>query len=162
MPPFAQTDGGDKNSEGDAENQQPLTRTLADDDAPLAAEEPDAVAEVPARGGESDDVEGKDPGIGERFLHLAKAGAGQSVQVDPAEALGVGVIDDEGEGDAAGPALQAVHPIPNPGIIQQIALAAIPEPEAVSAVEGEWQPNTKKFQKEDKRKIREKGYLMRV
>ena len=128
--------------------------TFADDDAPLAAEEPNAIAEVPARGGESDDVEGEDPGIRERLLHLAEAGAGKIVQVDAAEALGVGVIDDEGEGDAAGPALQAVHPIPNPGIIQKISFAAIPEPEAVAAVKGDGQPDAKELKKQNEGKIR--------
>src|SRR5947209_1616411 len=139
----AQADRAKQDGEGDAQHKKTLASPLAHDNAPLAAEQPDAVSQIPAGRHQADNVKSKNPRMAERLLHLAKAGAGQIVEIDAGESLGVGVIDDEHEGDAAGPALQAVHPISRPGIAHQIGLAAIPEPNAVSAVEGERQPNAK-------------------
>src|SRR5271154_1940939 len=80
-------------------------------DAPLGAEEPDAVGEVPADGDHGDDVNGEHPGVGKLMLHLGEGCAGVFGKAGAHESLTQDVLDDVDEGDVAGPALGDVHPV---------------------------------------------------
>ena len=80
------------------------------------------------------DVDGQHPGIGELHLHLVEGGAGILRQADAHEALPKHVLNDVGKGNQAGVALDKVHPVPRPGVIDDVRLAAQPDPDAIAAV----------------------------
>ncbi len=111
-----------------------LAGGFAGSDAPLGGEEPDAVSEVPADGDHGDDVDGQHPGVGELLLHLGEGGVGMLGQADAHEALAEDVLGDVGEGDEAGVALGDVHPVAGPGVVDDVGLAAQPDPDAVEGV----------------------------
>src|SRR5437764_15030143 len=84
------------------------------------------------------------------------------MEVNAAEAHGVGVPDDVCERDAAGPALERVHPVAHPWIVDQVSLSAIPDVEAIESVERDWQPDAEEFQRENERQAAEKSDLFCV
>ena len=55
-------------------------------------------------------------------------------EIDAGEALAVEVLGDVGEGDEAGVALGGVHPVAGPGVVDDVGLAAEPDPDAVEGV----------------------------
>src|SRR5574340_1158913 len=92
--------------EQQADDQQVPARALAGGDAPLGAEQPDAVGEVPRRRDQADDVEDELPRDRQLRLHFAERRAREGVQVDPVEAQVPDVPADIEEDDAVGPALE--------------------------------------------------------
>ncbi len=103
--------------------------------APLAGEIPEAVTQVERSGGYSDDVEGHIPGVHQELLDVGVRGDAMA-----AEALGIKVPGDEGEGHDAGPALQGVEPVGHPGVAEHVGLPFPPDVHAVEAVEEEREP----------------------
>ena len=55
-------------------------------------------------------------------------------QADAHEALANHMLRDVGEGDQAGVALRDIEPVACPGIVDDIRLAAQPDPDAVAGV----------------------------
>jgi len=53
---------------------------------------------------------------------------------DAAEALTPDVLADVDEGDEAGVALGYIHPVACPGVVNDVSLAAQPDPDAVQGV----------------------------
>jgi len=89
---------------------------------------------VPADGDHGDDVYGEHPGVLQLYLHLVECRIGMVRKVDAGEALPVYMLRDVGEGDEAGVALRDVHPIAGPGVVDDVGLAAKPDPNSVDAV----------------------------
>src|SRR4029078_831612 len=124
---------------------------FTDGDAPLGAEQPDAIGEMPGSGEQSNEIERQLPGDYQLALDFAKGGAGMRVQVDAGKAQMPDVPADVGEGDDAGPALQGVHPVALPRIGGEIRFAAPPDIETEQGVEQDRQPNAEGFEEEHKR-----------
>src|SRR5205085_8512574 len=120
-------DAADGEKDDHADDQQALPRFFADGDAPLGAEEPDAVSEMPGGGEESDEIEAELPGDGELALDFAERRSGMRVEIDAGEAQVPHVPSDVGEGDEAGPALERVHPVALPGVGDGGSITAIPD-----------------------------------
>src|SRR6267142_854072 len=72
------------------------------------------------------------------------------------------VPDDVSEGDAACPALKRVHPVAKPWIADEVWFGFEPDPNSVSAVKSDGQPDAEEFEKENERQAAEKPNLMRV
>src|ERR1035438_6553555 len=70
--------------------------------------------------------------------------------------------DDVEESDAASPALQRVHPVAGPGIVDRIPLAAVPDVETIQRVECDGQPDPEQLKKKYQRQTAEKGYLLGI
>jgi len=133
-PDACQSHDGQADAEREAYIPEVLAGLLAGSDAPLGGEEPDTVREVPADGDHGDDVYGEHPGVLQLYLHLVECRIGMVRKVDAGEALPVYMLRDVGEGDEAGVALRDVHPIAGPGVVDDVGLAAKPDPNSVDAV----------------------------
>src|SRR5947207_471358 len=95
-------------------------------------------------------------------LHFAKCRGGIRENVHPAKAQMPGMPDDIEEANSASPALRRVHPIPSPGIVRHIALAASPNVKAIKRVIKNRQPNTKQLQADHEGKATEEFNLLCV
>ena len=82
--------------------------------------------------------------------------------MNPAKAQMPGVPYDVEKSDAAGPALGSEHPVARPGIVGDIALAAVPDIKAVEGVVENRQPDPEQLQIEHKRKAGEQFHLLGV
>src|SRR5690242_17033585 len=67
-----------------------------------------------------------------------------------------------GEGDYAGPALDGIHPVAFPGIADQVRRTAKPDPQTVSAVKKNWEPDKNGFERDHHRQTAEEANLARV
>ena len=101
---------------------------------------------MPADSEHRDGVDGKHPGIGELDLNLVESRVGMLGQLSTQESLADDVLDDVDEGDIAGPALDGVHPVPCPGVVDDIGFAANGDVDAVEGVVGEGQEDEADFQ----------------
>ena len=68
------------------------------------------------------------------MLDFGEGGVGVLGENDAGEALAIDVLGDVGEGDEAGVALGGVHPVAGPGVVDEVGLAAEPDPDAVEGV----------------------------
>ena len=132
-----ETEAAKDEADRGADVSEALASFFAGGDAPLSAKEPDAVGEVPADGDHGDGVDGEHPGILQLHLYFVEGGAGVFRQVDAHEALVQNVLNDVDESDVAGDALGIVHPVPCPGVVDDVALAAQGDIDAIEGVEGQ-------------------------
>src|SRR5919197_1548646 len=110
-------DGQQEQPEGDAGVARQALRALADDDAPVDGEEPQAVGQVPHGRCDADEVDGEDDRFEELAAHdveslVVVGGDRQLVQArDESEAEVQDVEGDEEEEDDARHALDGVEPV---------------------------------------------------
>src|SRR5262249_47042259 len=109
-------------------------RFRPDRQTPHDRERPDSIGQVKRRRENSGDVEGVDPGIPYRRLHLAKE-VEALVIVQLHEARRPVVKEDEGEHDDAGHALEEVHPVAHVSVGDGVGLRGARDEEAIDAVE---------------------------
>ena len=83
-------------------------------------------------------------------------------QVHAAEAQMPSMPDDVAEGYRASPALEGVHPVAGPGILDHIAFAAIPDIKTVERVKQNRQPDAEQFQPNHKRKTAQELNLLGI
>src|ERR1700675_1819210 len=69
------------------------------------------------------------------------------------------VPNDVDKSNAARPALQGVHPVSHPRVLDRVAVAAEPDIETVKAVKQNGNPDAKQFQKEHQRQVGQKTDL---
>src|ERR1051326_1116637 len=136
-----QTRGRQDEEERDAQSQEPLLRLLSGNDAPLRAEQPDAVGEVPRRRDQANHIKQEKWSLKYFALHFSKRRSGELVQVDSGKPHCPGVPQDVSESDDSGPALRRVHPVAGPRIVADIRLAPIPDVEAIERVIKEGEPD---------------------
>src|SRR6185312_3951344 len=113
---------------------KPFARSFTHSDAPLRAKKVYPISKVPRGSNDSDQIKHSGPPVLKLSLHLAKGCIGMREQVCTGEAHSVGMPDDVGEGDSAGPALRGIHKVSRPGIVANVGLAAEPDIEAVERV----------------------------
>src|SRR5580704_18107923 len=82
--------------------------------------------------------------------------------MDAREAQMPGVPDDVGEGDATGPTLRGVKPVTAPRIFGHVAIAAVPDVEAVASVKQDGQPDAEQLQANHERKAAQEFDLLGV
>src|SRR5580698_2165023 len=97
-------------------------------DAPLGGEKPNAVREMPADGDHGDNVNGQHPRVLQLDLHLVEGRVGIFGKADAGESLAIDMLADVENRNQAGPALRHVHPVAGPGIVNDVRLAAQPDP----------------------------------
>src|SRR5580658_453881 len=150
---------GQDKEESETHDQKSLPRPISGNDAPLRREQPDAIREVPRSRDQAHNIKQKEWSLKHFGLHLAERCARICVQINSGKPHRPGVPDDVGEGDAAGPALRRVHPISGPGIVNRVALAAVPDVKTVERVERDGQRDSEQLKEGNQRKVGQKAYL---
>src|SRR5208282_5420219 len=130
--------------------------------SPFCREQPQAVTEVPGGGDDADGIEGDHPRILKFELDFGERLHGMRGQVHAGKAQEVGVLHHKDERDDAGVTLGGVEPVTGPGIAGDIALALIPDIDAVEAVVGDGNPDEEQFEEKDEGQTIQKFYLFAV
>src|SRR6266446_6645469 len=114
---------------------------------------------MPRRTNNPESIKRNRPWMLKFHLYFAKGRSRISQNVHATEAQMPGVPDHVEESDGSSPALGSVHPISGPGIICNIALAAIPDIKPVKGVIQNRQPYAEQFQTDDEREAAQKFNL---
>src|SRR5580698_822923 len=117
---------------------------------------------MPRSGDDSDGVESDHPGILKFCLHLGERLHRVSCKMHTGEAQRVRMLHYVDEGDDARPALRRVKPVATPRIIGDVAVAAIPDVDAVEAVVEDRNPDKEQLQQKNAWQAVEKLDLLSV